>query len=204
MLVPSRGRCLFRIYMKSKPAKYGLKIMCLCNAKTHYLFNAFIYSGRERDLPANATLIPTRTVMKLAEPIYGTNRNITGDNWFSSIELIEALIEKNLIYVGTIRKNKKEIPPQFLPHRSRVVLSSLYGFQRNKTLLSFVPKKNVSNSLVFSMHHAPVTNSETKKPEIIDFYDSTKGGVDALDQKCAAYSVNSSHQPSKCLHCRSI
>ncbi|XP_045448241.1 piggyBac transposable element-derived protein 1-like [Melitaea cinxia] len=190
MLVPFRGRCLFRIYMKSKPAKYGLKIMCLCDAKTHYLFNAFIYSGKEKDLPANATLIPTRNVMKLAEPIYGTNRNITGDNWFSSIELIDALMEKNLTYVGTIRKNKKEIPPQFLPHRNRVVLSSLYGFQRNKTLLSFVPKKNVSVTLVSSMHHAPVTNPETKKPEIIDFYNSTKGGVDALDQKCAAYSVN--------------
>lgn len=46
MLVPFRGKCKFRMYMKSKPAKYGLKIMCLCDAKTHYLINAFIYTGK--------------------------------------------------------------------------------------------------------------------------------------------------------------
>ncbi|XP_049942746.1 piggyBac transposable element-derived protein 4-like [Schistocerca serialis cubense] len=29
MLVPFRGRCKFRMYMPKKPAKYGLKVMCL-------------------------------------------------------------------------------------------------------------------------------------------------------------------------------
>lgn len=46
MLCPFRGRCLFRVYMKSKPARYGIKVMCLCDAKTHYLYNAFIYTGK--------------------------------------------------------------------------------------------------------------------------------------------------------------
>ncbi|CAK1583895.1 unnamed protein product [Parnassius mnemosyne] len=190
MLVPFRGRCIFRTYMKSKPAKYGLKIMCLCDAKTHYLYNAFIYSGKEQTSRANTLLIPTRNVLTLTEPIYQTNRNVTGDNWFSSIELVDALKQKGLTYVGTIRKNKREIPLQFLPHRSRPALSSIYGFQKDKTLVSFVPKKNNSIALISSMHHETVTNPETKKPEIIEFYNSTKGGVDALDQKCAAYSVN--------------
>lgn len=34
MLVPFRGRCKFVIYMPQKPAKYGLKIMILCDART--------------------------------------------------------------------------------------------------------------------------------------------------------------------------
>ncbi|GBP90253.1 hypothetical protein EVAR_89372_1 [Eumeta japonica] len=123
--------------------------------------------------------------MTLAEPIYGTNRNITGDNWFTSIELINALKEKILHTLAQYVRTR-EIPPQFLPHRSCPVLS----LHRDKTLVSFVPKKDISIALVSSMHHAPATNPETKKPEIIDFYNSTKGGVDALDQKCAAYSVN--------------
>lgn len=190
MLVPFRGRCFFRLYMKSKPAKYGLKIMCLCDAKTHYLYNAFIYAGKETPSRNNSLLVPTNNVLTLTEPIYGTNRNVTGDNWFTSIELVDALKQKHLTYVGTIRKNKREIPPEFQPHRIRPVLSSVYGFQSDKTLVSFVPKKNTSIALVSSMHHEPVTNPETKKPEIIEFYNSTKGGVDALDQKCAAYSAN--------------
>ena len=30
-LVPFRGRCSFKQYMPSKPAKYGLKFCCLCD-----------------------------------------------------------------------------------------------------------------------------------------------------------------------------
>lgn len=44
MLAKFRGRCHFRIYMKSKSNKYGIKIMCLCDAKSCYLINAFVYS----------------------------------------------------------------------------------------------------------------------------------------------------------------
>ncbi|KAK2578685.1 hypothetical protein KPH14_001217 [Odynerus spinipes] len=40
------------------------------------------------------------------------------------------------------------------------------------------------------MHHEPATVPKANKPEIIEFYNSTKSGVNALDQKCAAYSVN--------------
>lgn len=37
--------------------------------------------------------------------IMKTNRNITGDNWFSSVELVDKLKEHGLTYVGTMRKN---------------------------------------------------------------------------------------------------
>ena len=41
-LVPFRGRCKFKQYMPSKPAKYGIKIFWLCDsfmpfARRHYL-----------------------------------------------------------------------------------------------------------------------------------------------------------------------
>lgn len=37
MLVPFRGRCLFKVYMPKNPKKYGIKVMCLADAKTSYL-----------------------------------------------------------------------------------------------------------------------------------------------------------------------
>lgn len=49
MLVPFRRCCPFRVYMPSKPKKYGLKVMCLADAKTSYLFNAYIYTGKGSD-----------------------------------------------------------------------------------------------------------------------------------------------------------
>ena len=38
------------------------------------------------------------------------------------------------------------------------------------------------------MHHAIENNPGSEKPEIIDYYNCTKVGVDSMDQKCANYS----------------
>lgn len=45
--------------------------------------------------------------------------NITGDSWLTSIELVDYLKKSGLTYVGTLRKNKEEIPPQFQPSNTR-------------------------------------------------------------------------------------
>lgn len=48
-----------RIYMKSKPAKYGIKIMCLCDPKTYCLYNSFIYTGKSTSYRRGQVSIPT-------------------------------------------------------------------------------------------------------------------------------------------------
>ena len=47
---------------------------------------------------------------ELCKPHFGSNRNITGDNGFTPVPLVKHSQEKGLTYVGTIRKNKGEIP----------------------------------------------------------------------------------------------
>lgn len=106
--------------------------MCLCDAKTHYLFNAFIYSGKEAPSRVNSLLVPTKNVLTLTEPIYGTNRNITGDNWFTSIELIDALKEKQLTYVGTIRKTKERFLRNFFLIEAGQFFRQFMGFKVTK------------------------------------------------------------------------
>ena len=46
-LVPFRGRCSFKQYMPSKPAKYGLKFWCLCDANTAYCLRMQPYLGTD-------------------------------------------------------------------------------------------------------------------------------------------------------------
>jgi len=56
-------------------------------------------------------------------------------------------------------------------------------------MVSYVPKSNKSVVLLSSMHHdKTVSNKEHRKPEIILFYNSTKGGVDTIDQMVRYYS----------------
>lgn len=195
MLVPFRGRCGFRVYMPKKPHKYGIKIMCLTDAKTSYLYNAYIYTGKDSDgiglTPKEQELSkPTQSIVRLCKPIQNSNRNVTADNWFSSMELTESLEKMKLTYVGTMRKDKKVIPNEFLADRDRTQGSVRFGFNGNRTLVSFVPKKNRAVVLISTMHHDKSIDEEKNKPEIISFYNSTKCGVDILDMKCAVYASN--------------
>nr|CAH7756388.1 unnamed protein product [Callosobruchus chinensis] len=154
--------------MPNKPAKYGIKIQILADPKTHFAVNAEVYTGKNSTEDRTRFTHPTHVVLRLVEPIVNTNRNITGDNWYTSVELADALRSKGLTYVGTMKKNKRAIPPQFLPNRTRQTGSSLFGFTAQNTIVSYVPRK----------------------PEIILYYNGTKGGVDALDEKCARYSTS--------------
>lgn len=195
MLVGFRGRCKFKMYIPSKPNKYGLKVQCLTDAKSGYLYNAYVYCGKGSDsftLSENEKklAIPTQSVIRLVKPLEKSNRNITGDSWFSSNELVEELRKRGLTYVGTLRKNKKEIPIQFLPSKVRPVGDVHYGFTKDKTIISYVPKPNKSVILISSLHHEEKQDLESEKPEIIAFYNGTKGGVDSLDQKCSVYSTS--------------
>ena len=46
MLRGFRGRVSFKQYMPKKPAKYGLKLFIICDAKTAYCWDALFYTGQ--------------------------------------------------------------------------------------------------------------------------------------------------------------
>jgi hypothetical protein len=88
-----------------------------------------------------------------------------------------------------MKQNKREIPQEFKPGRQRDEKSSIFGFTKDLTLVSYVPKKNKSVVLLSSLHHVPAICSDSRKPETIEFYNKTNGAVDMLDQMCARYTV---------------
>lgn len=188
-LIPFRGRCSFIQYMPAKPAKYGLKIYALNDAKTFYTSSIEIYCGKQPPGPFQLSNKPFDIVHRLLDHIKGSKRNLTIDNWYTSYDLVESLLEDQITCVGTLRKNKKEIPPQFLPQREREVGSTLFGYQFNIMLVSHVPKRNKAVLLLTSMHDDDSIDVETRKPDVILDYNYSKGGVDTSDQMEAKYSV---------------
>lgn len=111
MLLPFRGSCQFRMFMPNKPAKYGIKIPILTDCKTHYMLNAEVYTGKalamERKNPKDMKLsYPTEVVLRLVEPFKNTARNITGNNWYSSLELVRELRKHNMTYIRCNSKKK--------------------------------------------------------------------------------------------------
>ena len=49
MLLSFRGRCSFRMYIPSKPCKYGIKVFALVDAKIYYACNLEIYCGKQSE-----------------------------------------------------------------------------------------------------------------------------------------------------------
>ncbi|XP_022183154.1 piggyBac transposable element-derived protein 4-like [Myzus persicae] len=162
MLHPFRGRCQWIQYIPSKPAKYGIKMFALCDAKTFYTSKIEIYVGKQPPGTYEVSNSPIDIVKRLVTPIENSKRNLTTDNWYT----------------------------KFLPDKKKEVGSSVFGFQKNKTLVSYVPRKNKAVILLSTMHHDSKIDVETRKPEIIMDYNCTKDGVDTVDKMCAAYSVS--------------
>ena len=139
-LMPFRGRSQFIQYNPQKTSKYGINIFWLCDFKFRYAANGDIYTGKEPRMPVKKDLAKN-VVMKLTDYIHNSGRNITMDNYFTSVPLAEDLLKKRLTIVGTIRNNKREIPSIMKPNKSRSVCSSEFGFTKNMTMVSYVPKE---------------------------------------------------------------
>ncbi|GAU97127.1 hypothetical protein RvY_08480 [Ramazzottius varieornatus] len=150
---PFKGRCGFKQYIPTKPrSKYGLKLFLLCCCRTSYCCKIQLYTGEAPGGAAEKNQ-GQRVVLDLVEYLGNqSGRNVTTDNFFTSLTLGEALLKKKISLVGTMRKNRKEIPSAFLPSKSRAAFSSYFGHKPDFTLVSYVPKKRKAVVLLSSMH----------------------------------------------------
>ncbi|KAJ8893352.1 hypothetical protein PR048_005943 [Dryococelus australis] len=176
--------CLFpsesgEAYIPSKPAKYVLKARILTDSKPYFVYSVYLYCGKGTE---GLTLTPEWRIVRLCKPIVNSNRNTTCDNWYIYIQLVEELRNMRLALVGTMIKNIKEIPNEFLSLNKRTS-----GFTNNTTLLSHVPKILKTVLQISTMHHSLEVGHETNILEIIAHYKKTEGGVDTVDEKCSKY-----------------
>ena len=95
-----RGHCSFVQYIANKPAKYGLKIYILCDAKTFYTSRMEVYCRKQPEGQYQLSNKPFNTVHRLVEDIVGSNQILTIDNWYTSYPLVTSLLEKKLCTLG--------------------------------------------------------------------------------------------------------
>lgn len=186
-LVTFRGRCPFKVYVPNKPGKYGIKIWVCADSENSYCCNLQVYTGKVGNQPEVGQ--GARVVLELTQNLSDSGRHITADNFFTSVVLARSLLGRNLTYTGTIRKNKRDIPAAIKMSRDRAVFSSVFGYQQNMTLVSYVPKPNKAVLLLSTAHYdGRCDEAEPYKPEIILDYNRGKGGVDTLDHMIRTYS----------------
>lgn len=194
-MLPFRGRAGFVQYLPNKPDPYGIKNWVAADAKTYYVCNMQVYVGRDRNCTKEIRQ-GERVVMEMTEGLDG--RNVTCDNFFTSHRLAAQLKrERKMTIIGTMRKNRKEIPPLLLDmsrkptHHTEV----LYDHRLRGCMISYVPKRRRFVT-VLSTYHSSVEIDQAdpkKKPNIIKLYNQTKGGVDVLDKLVSTYRSKRKH-----------
>lgn len=106
-------------------------------------------------------------VRQLCSGFRHTGRNITTDNFFTSVPLAEHLLEKGLTIVGTLQQNKPDIPPVMKASRSREVHSTEFGFNGSMTMISYVRKKGKAVLLLSTMHHSKMVDEKTRSDPLL-------------------------------------
>jgi hypothetical protein len=125
-LLEYRGRCRFIQYIPSKPCQYGIKIfwICgICDASNSYAIDGLIYCGRQLEEGIKKRL-ESHIVKTLSKSIRKSGRNITMDNFFTSIELAEEMLYLSTVIVGTLGK----INAKF--QQAEKKLSSIHNFSQ--------------------------------------------------------------------------
>ena len=190
-LFPTKARCPFTQYMPNKPGKFGIKFWMLCDSDSSYILNAEPYLGRHFEENRGQMQLGEFVVMNLMQPYLNKGHNVTTDNFFTSKRLAENLAKEKTTIIGTVRGNRKELPPAFTEKR-RKVHSVLQGYDSGSRALltSYQAKKTKVVNILSTMHAVEnnVCTDGTAKPQVVGFYNKTKGGVDTADQMCRHFS----------------
>ncbi len=93
-MVSFHGSLSFRQYIPGKSSNYGIKIYKLCD-KSGYTYAYEIYAGK-------GSSAANEIVLKLAEPYLDVGRTMSTDNFYTSLPLARALLDRHTHLVGTL------------------------------------------------------------------------------------------------------
>ncbi len=96
-LVAFRGRCNFKQYMPKKPAKYGIKMWTVCDAKNSYAWNMQVYTGKlSSGVPEKNQ--GKRVVLEVTEGLQG--HTVICNNFLRCITLVQNYKKKQSPWWG--------------------------------------------------------------------------------------------------------
>lgn len=188
-MIPWRGRLHFKVYMKNKPNKYGVRLEVVADSTNGIVCHFEAYTGAAGGL-SNAV---DDLVLRLLAPFEGHNYRVFMDRRYSSPDLFTKLLEKKFYPVGTVMKNRRNLPKAF----EKKLKTGEVMFRRKRQLLALKWKDKRDVYLLATTDKAEMVESEqeqeargghqTTKPAAVLRYNKGKTGVDRHDQLASYY-----------------
>ncbi|KAK3716928.1 hypothetical protein RRG08_026718 [Elysia crispata] len=183
-----------RQFMPNKRhARFGVKVWCLCDSSTGYMYSFEIFKGANDPDDRHEYGATYALVMRMmtAANLLHMGYHLGLDNYFTSPRLFIELFNSHTPATGTVRKNRKGLP-------SSVVNAKLQkkevASRRKNNLLCVAYKDNTRQPILLSTYakagFVDTTNSKGKTrnlPNIIVEYNNAMGGVDLSDARLYKY-----------------
>lgn len=188
-LILWKGRLYFKQYIPSKRKRFGIKLFVACDVETGFIIEFIVYTGANTDLVHNELVGMTGSVVTtMLENYYNRGHILYIDNWYTSPNLAELLLEKNTGVCGTVRKNRKGMPDiknklkkgdvHFLSNDDKI-LATFWCDKRDVTMLSTVHEPK----MLETGKRDRKTNLMIQKPASVLEYNAKMGGVDKTDMR---------------------
>ena len=165
-LFPSKCRCPFTQFMASKPDKYGPKYWLAVDKDGKYVVIGFSYVGRD-ETRFRDERVSDQVVMRLLKPYFNKGRNVTTDNYFTSIKLATELRKYKTSLLETVDRIRKEVPavvkhikePLYstMLHKSDDVTITVCQGKVKKMWQFSVPSTKTSLLLIMAKRHQKVS-----------------------------------------------
>nr|CAH7755186.1 unnamed protein product [Callosobruchus chinensis] len=181
-IVPFQGRLVMKQYIPRKTHKYGVKLFKLCS-ENGYTWNIRIYAGKESNEYGSS--VATNVVIKLSEGLLNSGRTIVADNYYTSLELANILLDKQTHYIGTLRSNRRGNPREVI--EKKLKKGEVFGLENERgiCILKWKDKRDV---LLWSTKHSTETveiqrrTGAIQKPQAVVDYNEAKSSIDQSDQ----------------------
>lgn len=188
------GRVHFRVYIKNKPHRYGIKINELCEASSGYAWTFEVYTGKrdEQDgQDGQENVSPTNALVnRLIDPYLNKGHTLFVDRFFSSPQLFDDLFNEGTKAVGTVNSNRKGLPKQAFS-QSLCKGDHIFCCQDHLLAVKWKDVRDVymlssKHKVVLLQHHARGAHEKVKPAAVLD-YNLHKLGVDRSDQLISYY-----------------
>ena len=129
-IVDFRGRVFFLQYMPKKPTKFGLKLFVLGDSSTGYVYDFILYTGSEctSQLPFAFNHLPVAKILDKGHIVFC-------DRYYSSVALAETLASRGTGYVGTLVRNRKDLPKEVRGKKSKLQSDEIKAWRHGKKLV---------------------------------------------------------------------
>ena len=114
-MIPTKNCLAIKQYIRNKPVRWGIKSFLLCEAKTGYILDAEIYTGRVKDRHWPLLGSAGSVVRRLVENMQVTNKNhmLFMDRFYNSVALFHLLKnELGVLAAGTVMPSRKHYPKE--------------------------------------------------------------------------------------------